>query len=71
MKKEGLTMYFNFTTYLAANELNDLATDVENDTNVEFLMSFVKDHLEDSEILKTLDTGVIHDMFLYYVNHKS
>lgn len=64
-------MYRDFITYLSENELDDLVTDIENDTNIEFLMSFVKDHLEDSEILKTLDTGVIHDMFLYYVNHKS
>lgn len=63
-------MYRDFITYLSENELNDLVTDVENDTNVEFLKSFVKDHLEDSEILKTLDTGVIQDMFKYYIEHK-
>lgn len=63
-------MYLNFIKYLKENELDDLATDVENDTNIEFLKSFVKDHLEDSEILKTLDTSVIHDMFKYYIEHK-
>ena len=64
-------MYLNFINYLKENELYELAENVENDTNVEYMLAFVKDHLEDASIIETLDTGVIHDMFLYYVNHKS
>lgn len=64
-------MYTNLVNYLNDNELYELAKDVINDTNTEYMITFVRDHLEDSEILRTLDTSVIHDMFLYYVNHKS
>lgn len=64
-------MYNEFIKYLNDNELHELAKDIENDTNVDFIITFVRDHLEDSELLRTLDTGIIHDMFLYYVNHKS
>lgn len=63
-------MYNDFIKYLEDNELHDLVINVKENSNTEYILSFIKDHLEDSEMLSTLSTSIIHDMFKYYIDHK-
>lgn len=63
-------MYDEFIKYLEENELHDLVKNVKENSNTEYILCFIKDQLEDEEIISTLDTGIIHDMFKYYIDHK-
>lgn len=47
----------------------EIANDVRNDRNVEFVKSFVEDTLNDSDTPDTLDPDTIVDMFKYHVDH--
>lgn len=61
--------YEALVSYLEENEMYDIADDVRNDRNVEFVKSFVEDTLNDSDTLDDLDSNIIVDMFKYHVEH--
>lgn len=63
-------MYKHFINYLKKNELYELAEEVEINENTKYTLLFIEDHLEDIEIVKTLNASVIKDMILYQLNHK-
>lgn len=61
--------YEALVSYLEENEMYEIANDVRNDRNVEFVKSFVEDTLNDSDTPDTLDPDTIVDMFKYHVDH--
>lgn len=62
-------MYYHLINYLLDNECDDLAKDVQNETNTEYMKGFIEEQLSDPEVLQDFDTDLIHDMFIYYIKH--
>lgn len=71
------TNYPEMYDYFIFNEFDDPINDphgylksIKEDTYNEHLLLTINNHLTEEDILKDLSTGLIKDMFSYYIKHK-
>lgn len=69
-------MYKNLINYFVENEYDNPINDpdhilpsLRNDERNTDLLQMIVDYLNDSELIHDLPTGIILDMFTYYVKH--
>jgi hypothetical protein len=70
------TKYPEMYDYYVDNEYDDPRNDphgylksIKEDTRNDELLGEIENHLNEEDILKDLSTGLIKDMFSYYIKH--
>lgn len=62
-------MYKDLLKYYNDNEIYDYDETIRNDTYNDDLISDIENHFNDEEMLQDLSTGILKDMFSYYIKH--